>query len=360
MKKLRRKYNLSKPQKRRSQKRALDSLKNKAKRNENIYEIINKFLKKYSLETFKLTRQPFFDDRIMDMHQDGLSLKDIQHKLHNEYEVKIPPRLIIRETEAIDNAQAWLTRSLDPVYPFLFINSIKIQCREGSNSLDKNLFLVSAVTTSGKKELLGMWFTDNDNEKFLQQMVNDLKERGIKRFLIACVDESLGDTFEIIRNSFTGGEIQIGLSDVITSSIASVGKKNRKAVNTDTLKMFTASKKYEADKLLVEFAEKWMDEYICIGQWQDKWDMLGPFFNYTPEIRKLIYSYKAVDFVKEALGRLRRTESSLPTENTVTRLLYWELSSFSEKEVTSVSNWEAIHNQLAVAFPDSLFSRVED
>ena len=339
IKKLRLKYKLSKPQKQRPQKYIIEMNKH----NKNVYETINRFLKRCSRDVMDILGPRFFDEIIIKMHLEKMSPKEIHDKIRGIYSLDIPLNLIVKETEEIDKAKSWLSRKLDALYPFLFFNSIPIQCREGSKNFDKTLYLASAVTMSGQKELLGMWLTESDNTKFIPEIVKSLKERGVQHFLLAFMDESLMEASSIIKDSFAGGETQRYIPDLIAGIIASVDSKNRKAVNADSLNMFTACTTQEAEKKLALLIEKWKDESSRITQLHDEFDMLNPLFKYSPETRKFIYSWRTSTLVGNALKELPKNE--LPTETAALKVLYREINASGEK-VKPVRNWEKIMDEL--------------
>ena len=343
IKQIRHRGNLSKKQKNRPQKHIIEMNKH----NKNVYKTISKFLKKYSRDVMDILEPRFFDDIIVKFHFDKLSPEEIRGKIRGLYGIDFPLSLITKETEEIDKAESWLSRKLDALYPFLFCNSIPIQSREGSKNFDKTLYLISAVTMSGQKEVLGMWLTEPDNTKFISEIVKSLKKRGMQHFLVGFLDESLMETSSIIKDSFDGGEIQKYLPDLISGTIASVDSKKRKAANADILNMFTVCTTQEAEKKLALLIEKWKDESSRITQLHDEFDMLKPLFKYSPETRKFIYSWRTSTLVGNALKELPKNE--LPTETAALKVLYREINASGEK-VKPVRNWEKIMDDLKKHF----------
>ena len=315
------------------------------KHNKNIYAEINKFLKAYSLNPVDISTHELFDEKIEKMYEEGMSARHIHDKIKKEYDIDIPLVMILQITEPIDKTKAFFTRPLDPVYPLAFFNFVKIQCRTGNKSIEGTICLESAVTMSGHRELLGMKITDIYNEKFIQEMVDNLKKRGIERFLIACVDDSKGYAYDVIKDSFTGSEVQKDFSGLVNESLAPVSKEDTNAVRTDLLEMFTAETKAKADSLLSTLTDRWAPNYQSIKQWRNQWKTLEPFFSYHPAIRKFLYSYNSSGFINKVLGKLHSQES-LPTEAATIKFLYQELIRHSEKASKPVSNWKSVLNQL--------------
>ena len=73
---------------------------------------------------------------------------------------------------------------------------------------------------------------------------------------------------------------------------------------------------------LGEFEAKWDAEYLPIGQsWRRNWARLIPFFDYPPEIRKVIYTTNAIESVNMSLRKLTKNRGSFPSDEALLKLL---------------------------------------
>ena len=130
-----------------------------------------------------------FDDKILALYSRGMSTRDIEAHLEEIYGVKVGRDLISRVTDAVmDDVRAWQSRALDDVYPVVFLDALVLKIRDGGSVVRKACYLAMAINTDGDREVLGMWFQANEGAKFWMQVLNDLKQRGVRDILICCVD----------------------------------------------------------------------------------------------------------------------------------------------------------------------------
>src|SRR5205085_11408751 len=106
--------------------------------------------------------------------------------------------------------RAWQQRPLDDVYPILYLDAFVVKIRDGGSVQRKACYLALGVSMEGERDVLGMWFQDNEGAKFWMQVLNDLKQRGVKDILICCVDglKGLPDAIEAI---FPETEVQTSI-----------------------------------------------------------------------------------------------------------------------------------------------------
>jgi putative transposase len=134
-----------------------------------------------------------FDDKILALYSRGLSTRDISAHLHEIYGVEVSPDLISRVTDAVmDDVRDWCKRPLEDIYPIVFLDCMVLKIRDGGAVQRKALYLALGVTLDGDRDVLGMWFQDTEGAKFWMQVLNELKHRGVRDILIACVDGLTG------------------------------------------------------------------------------------------------------------------------------------------------------------------------
>jgi len=58
------------------------------------------------------------------------------------------------------------------------------------------------------------------------------------------------------------------------------------------------------------------------------------FYDYPPEIRKVIYSNNAIESLNASLRKITKTRRSFPTDDAVMKVLYLALHQISKKWTT--------------------------
>jgi len=134
-------------------------------------------------------RLPGFDDKVISLYTRGMSTREIQGHLEEIYGAEISPQLISTVTDAVTAEVAeWQSRPLEPLYPVMFFDAIRVKVRDQGTVCNKAVYLALGITPDGRKHILGLWIDPNEGAKFWLRIVNELRNRGVKDILIAVVD----------------------------------------------------------------------------------------------------------------------------------------------------------------------------
>jgi len=300
------------------------------------------------------TRWNGFDERILSLYARGMTVREIQAHLQEMYGADVSPSLISSVTDAVvDEVKIWQARPLDAVYPIVYLDCIHVKVREGAVRV-KAVYLAIGVTMNGDKEVLGLWLAQTEGAKFWLQVVTELKNRGVQDIFIACVDGLKGFP-EAIEAVFPQTAVQLCVVHMVRHSLNYVTWKRRPEVAADLKRIYTAATVGEAEQRLGEFEAKWDAEYLPIGQsWRRNWERLTPFFDYPPEIRKVIYTTNAIESVNFSLRKLTKHRGAFPNDDALTKLLYLALRNISKKWTLPIRDWKAALNQFTIRFEGRL------
>ena len=155
----------------------------------------------------------------------------------------------------MDEARAWQARPLDPVYPIVFLDALRVKIKENGRILNKAVHLVLGITMEGTKELLGIWIAKEEGAKFWLRVLNDLKNRGVQDIFIACMDGLKGFP-EAVENVFPKSDVQLCVVHQVRNSLNFVSWKERKEVAGDLKTIYGASTIEEAEMNLGCFCTK--------------------------------------------------------------------------------------------------------
>jgi len=134
-------------------------------------------------------RFPGFDDKIISMYARGMSTREIVGHLRELYGVEVSPDLISAVTDAVlDEIAAWQARPLEPVYPLVFFDALRVKIRDEGLVRNKAIHVALGVRADGTKEVLGLWLEQNEGAKFWLRVMNELRNRGVEDILVAVVD----------------------------------------------------------------------------------------------------------------------------------------------------------------------------
>lgn len=300
------------------------------------------------------TRWTGFDDKILSLYARGMTVREIQAHLEEMYGTEVSPTLISSVTDAvIDEVKAWQARPLDAVYPIVYLDCIHVKIRDGSVRV-KAIFLAIGINMSGEKEVLGLWIAQTEGAKFWLQVVTELRNRGIQDIFIACVDGLKGFP-EAIEAVYPKAAVQLCVVHMVRNSLNFVSWKMRAEVAADLKRIYTASTADEAEQRLGEFEDKWDESYLPIGlSWRRNWARIIPFFDYPPEIRKVIYTTNAIESVNMSLRKITKNRGSFPSDEALLKLFYLALRNISKKWTMPIRDWKAALTRFTIQFEDRM------
>jgi putative transposase len=294
-----------------------------------------------------------FDDKIIAMYSRGMSTRDMQSALKEMYGVDVSPTLISDVTDAVmDEVRAWQSRMLDEVYPIVYFDAIVVKVHDNKRVVNKAVCLALGVNTQGHKELLGMWVVENEGAKFWLSVLTELKNRGVKDIFIACVDGLTGFP-DAITGVFAQTKVQLCIVHLVRNSLKYVVWKDKKELAADLAKIYRSATIAEAELNVTEFAEKWDGKYPSISaMWQRHWVNIITFFDYPPEIRKVIYTTNAIESLNMTVRKVIKNKRAFPSDDSMLKLVYLALKNIEKKWTMPIRDWGLAANRFTIEFGD--------
>jgi len=300
------------------------------------------------------------EEKIISMYGLGMSYRDISSHLEEIYQVAISTATISTITDKIiTKVKEWQARPLESLYPFVWLDAIHYKVKDGGKYVSKAVYTILGVRLDGKKEILGLYLSENEGANFWLSVLTDLQARGVEDILIASVDGLKGFP-EAINAIFPQTEVQLCIVHQIRNSIRYVVSKEQKEFAKDLKLIYQAPTKEVAEEELLKLDEKWGKKYpLVINSWNNKWDNLSIFFKYPAEIRKIIYTTNIIESVHRQFRKLTKTKGAFPNENSLLKLLYLGIQNASKKWTMPVRNWSLTISQLAIFFEGRLDKYLE-
>ena len=297
-------------------------------------------------------RFPGFDDKIISMYARGMSTREITGHLRELYAIDVSPDLISTVTDAIlDEVAAWQQRPLDPAYPLVFFDAIRVKIRDEGMVRNKAIHIALGVRADGRKEVLGLWIEQNEGAKFWLRVMNELKNRGVDDIMLAVVDGLKGFP-DAITAVFPDAVVQTCIVHLLRNSMDFVSWKDRKPLATALKSIYRAVDAKAAEEALTAFeASEWGMRYPAISQsWRRAWAEVIPFFAFPNEVRRIIYTTNAIEALNSKLRRAVRVRGHFPSDEAATKLLYLILNRSEKEWKMPPSEWTMAKAQFAVIF----------
>lgn len=294
------------------------------------------------------TRFAGFDDKILSLYARGMTTREIQGHLEEMYQVEVSPTLISNVTDAvIEEVKTWQTRPLDAIYPIVYLDALVVKMRAEGRVENRAVYVAIGISMEGHKEVLGLWTSANEGAKFWLQVLTELQNRGLKDIFIACVDGLKGFP-QAIETVYPKTAVQLCIVHMLRASLNYVNWKERKPVARDLKSVYRAASLEEAERQLAGFAQKWDQRYPSISAlWRRNWLGIIPFFQFPPEIRKIVYTTNAIESLNMSLRKAIKTRGAFPSEEAALKVMYLALRNLAKKW-DIVQGWKEALNRFAI------------
>src|SRR5499427_2629631 len=197
-----------------------------------------------------------FDDKILALYARGMTVREIQGFLAEMYDVEVSPDLISTVTDGIvAEVTAWQSRPLEPMYPVVFFDALRVKIRDEATVRSKAIYLALAVLPDGSRDILGLWIEQTEGAKFWMKVFTDLKTRGCQDILIAVTDGLTGME-EALGAVFPQTTLQTCIVHLLRHSLDSANWKERKPLALALRPIYTAPSADAAAAALEAFAER--------------------------------------------------------------------------------------------------------
>jgi len=297
-------------------------------------------------------RFPGFDEKIVSMYARGMSVREIVGHLRDLYGVDVSPDLISAVTDAVlEEVAAWQARPLEPVYPLVFFDALRVKIRDEGLVRNKAVHIALGVRVDGTKEILGLWLEQNEGAKFWLRVMNELKSRGVEDILIAVIDGLKGFP-EAIVAVFADATVQTCIVHLLRHSLDFVSYKDRKAVAAALKDVYRALDAVAGEKALAAFeAGPWGRKYPAIGEsWRRAWSEVVPFYAFHPDVRRLVYTTNAIEALNSKLRRAVRARGHFPSDEAAMKLLFLVLNRTEKEWTMPPREWSLAKAHFAILF----------
>jgi transposase-like protein len=327
------------------------------------------------------------DDMIVSLYAHGMSNRDIIHHLRQVYGTELSASTVSAVTDAVlEEVKAWQSRPLDPVYAVVFLDAIVVKVRDNQVVQNKPAYVAIGVDADGEKHVLGIWLartppesaTAGEGARFWGSVTADLRNRGVRDILIACVD-GLAGFADAVAAAFPAAVVQRCVVHLIRNSLRPVARRDAAAVAAELRKVYTAPTAEAAFDALAAFTESpWGKKYPQAARvWEQAWDDFTPFLAFSPPVRKLLYTTNSIESLNYQLRKVTKARGHFPSDDAVVKLLWLAIVNIEDKrarerearrresgkrsdqparmvEGQRVMGWREALNELDLAYPGRL------
>ena len=295
-----------------------------------------------------------FDDKIVAMYARGMTVREIQGFLTEQYGTEVSPEFISSVTDAVmAEVGAWQARPLEPMYPVVFFDALRVKIREDAVVRNKAVYLALGVLPDGTRDILGLWIETTEGAKFWMKVFNDLKTRGVGDILIAVTD-GLKGMGEALGAVFPATTLQTCIVHLIRNSLDYASWKDRKALAAAIKPIYSAPSAETALAELDAFERgPWGQKFpTVVAAWRRAWDRVIPFFAFPPAVRRVIYTTNAIESINARLRKIIKTRGHFPSDDAASKLIWLALRNITADWGRAAHNWKEAMNQFAILYAE--------
>lgn len=295
------------------------------------------------------------DHKVISLYGLGMSYNDICKHLEELYGLTVSPATLSTITDSvIEEVNAWRTRPLESVYPFVWLDAIHYKVKEEGSIKTKAVYCLLGVNREGIKDLLGLYISENEGARFWLSVITDIQNRGVKDILIACIDNLKGFA-EAIESVFPKTEVQLCVVHQIRNSTRYVSSKDIRPVMHSLKEVYQASTKEQAEKGLALLEDKWGKQYpMMIKSWFNNWERLSNYFKYPKEIRTIIYTTNIIESFHAQLRKVTKSKRVFSSDMSLFKLLYLVQQNLKVDWQGPMMRWRQTYAQMAIIFEERM------
>lgn len=295
------------------------------------------------------------EDKIIGLYGLGTSLRDISAHIKETYDTDISAATLSAITDkVIPLVKEWQQRPLEDLYCIVWLDAMYYKVKEEGRVQTRCVYNILGINKEGKKEVLGMYVSQSEGANFWLGVITDLKQRGVRDILIACIDGLKGFE-EAIRTVFPGTEVQSCVVHQIRHSLKYVASKDQKAFMADLKPVYQAMNKDQAEANLLDLEEKWGKKYpVVIDSWRRNWDKLTTYFRYPDAIRKMIYTTNTIEGYHRQIRKVTKNKGAFTSDMALLKLIYLATERIAKKWTMPLQGWAVSASQLKIIFGDRM------
>ena len=257
-------------------------------------------------------------EMIQRLYVRGMTEREIVDEINDDFGTSLSRETVRTTVNKVLKDALDFNRRIIPNRPIVFLDGtyVPIERRyEGTAKVEKECVMVAlGITEEGEKVVLGFYFAPNEGAWSWDDVLADLKSRGLYSVSLFVTDGLQGMPEAIHRND-PKAKHQLCLVHETRTICRDVRKSDRKAVSGDFKNVYSAKDRAEAESRLSDFESKWEKTYPNMVRKLRKQIDLFTFMDYPKLLWKSIYTSNAIEGFNSNLKRLTRKRILMNSED---------------------------------------------
>lgn len=282
------------------------------------------------LDKYERTTKPM-DKMILALYGKGMSTRDIGDLVNELYGRPLSPQAVTDVTATIiKEREAWEKRDLAKRYVAIFIDALVVKMRRGTVDNDA-VYVVTGINEQGYRDVLGLYCGTNESATHWEEVLEDIKKRGVEEVLVFVMDGLTGLP-DAVGRVFPKALIQGCVVHQVRATLSHVRAYHKQAVADDLRTIYSVESYEQAKEKLEIVKEKWAKIYPRLfTTWDEKLRYFMTFLEFPRGIRKFMYTTNWIERLNKEFRKVLKNKNSMPTEDSVLNLLYLKVRDLTLK-----------------------------
>lgn len=301
-----------------------------------------------TLPAYKRTNDSL-ETTIIQLFQKGITMSEISELIEKMYGHHYTPQTISNMTKIVsEDIIAFKERSLESRYSVIFMDATNIPLKRQTVSKEA-VYIVIGIRLDGTKEVLGFSLAPTESAYVWKEILQDLKDRGLKEVLLVVTD-GLSGINDSIHSVYPNAQFQQCCVHISRNIAHKVRVSDRQEICSDFKLVYQASSKEEANNQIRFMIDKWKKQYPRVVKL-----LMNPailtFYNFPPSIRRTIYSTNLIEGFNKQLKKYTKRKEQFPNEESLERFLVSQFNNYNQKFLCRVhKGFKEIHDTLESMF----------
>ncbi|EME3559639.1 IS256 family transposase [Enterococcus faecium] len=301
-----------------------------------------------TLPAYKRTNDSL-ETTIIQLFQKGITMSEISELIEKMYGHHYTPQTISNMTKIVsEDIIAFKERSLESRYSVIFMDATHIPLKRQTVSKEA-VYIVIGIRLDGTKEVLGFSLAPAESAYVWKEILQDLKDRGLKEVLLVVTD-GLSGINDSIHSVYPNAQFQQCCVHISRNIAHKVRVSDRQEICSDFKLVYQASSKEEANNQIRFMIDKWKKQYPRVVKL-----LMNPailtFYNFPPSIRRTIYSTNLIEGFNKQLKKYTKRKEQFPNEESLERFLVSQFNNYNQKFLCRVhKGFKEIHDTLESMF----------
>lgn len=275
-------------------------------------------------------RSDSLETTVIQLYRKGITTREIADLIEKMYGHHYSPATVSNIAKAVEGqAEKFHKRQVSARYAVIYCDATYLSLRRDTVAKEA-LHVILGITPDGKKEVLDYALYPTEAASNYEDMLIDLKQRGLKEVLLFVSDGLTGIRDALLRQ-FPAAEHQSCWVHICRNVCKIVRQKDRKAVLDDLKPVYTQETSAEAEKKLDEFVAKYSGKYPKLAKMFENRVSLFAFYQFPKDIRVSIYTSNLVENNNKGLKHKAKIKEQFPNEDALERFLCEHYCEYNRK-----------------------------